>query len=199
MSETFASVSDVAAFLQIDIEEPAELAAAQRALVEATGAIRNYCRQYLTLVEDEVIALDGRGGTRLFLPQLPVVEVALVVEDGETLTVDDDWVLGDYGILHRLGGYRWVQKVRGVVVTYSHGYEDLPDDIVSVATRAAARAYQSGLRAAEQEGVIGVQAKGLGDYSVQFGNESVMEGSMGASAARMLLMSEKEVLNEYRV
>lgn len=199
MSETFASVQDVAAFLQVEIEEPAQLASAQRALVEATAAIRIYCRQFLTLVEDEEIALDGKGGTRLFLPQLPVVGVASVVEDGETLVVDEDYVLGDYGILYRLGGYRWVAKVRGVTVTYSHGYEELPEGIVAVATRAAARAYQSGLRAVAEEGVIGVTQKQLGDFSVSYGNESVAEGTMGASAARMLLLSEKDILNEYRV
>jgi hypothetical protein len=40
----------------------------------------------------------------------------------------------------------------------------------------------------------------LGDYSVQFGGASgsSSEGSLGASGARMLLMSEKDTLNRYR-
>lgn len=195
----FATVNDIAAFLQVDITTAEQIAAANRALTEATAAIRNYCRQFLELVEDEEIVLDGHGGTRLFLPQLPVLEVSAVVEDGEALTPATDYKLGQYGILHRVGGYRWPREVQVIAITYSHGYETLPDDIVAVATRAAARAYQSGLRASDEEGVLGVQAKSLGDFSVQYGAESVTEGSMGASAARMLLLSEKDILNTYRV
>lgn len=196
----FAAVEDIAAFLQLDISTDEQKAAANRALVEATAAIRNYTRQHLELVEDETITLDGKGGVRLFLPQLPVVDVSQVVEDGETLTPgsDEDYVLGGNGIIHRMGGSRWPTTPQSITVTYSHGYETLPDDIVAVATRAAARAYQSGLRAAEDEG-IDVESKSLGDFSVAYGSPGGGEGTMGASGARMLLMSEKDILNEYRV
>lgn len=194
----FATVEDMAAFLQIQIDEPEQVAAANRALVEATAAIRVYTRQYLELVEDEAITLDVKGGTRLFLPQLPVVEVSEVVEDEETLVEGDDYKLGQYGVLHRLGGFKWAAGVQIVTVTYSHGYAALPEGIVAVATRAASRAYQSGLRAAEDEGVD-VSSKSLGDFSVAYGAPGGAEGIMGASAARMLLMSEKDILNEYRV
>lgn len=198
----FATVADIAAFLQVEIATEEQIAAANRALTEATAAIRNYTRQYLELVEDEEITLDGHGGMRLFLPQLPVVSVSAVVEDDETLTANEDYKLGQYGILYRLGGYRWPREVQIVAVTYSHGYDPLPDDIVAVATRAAARAYQSGLRASDDEGVLGVSSKSLGDYSVSFAGEQgggQGEGVMGASAARLLLWSEKDMLNEYRL
>lgn len=197
----FAGIQDIASFLQISISEPEQLAAANRGLVEATAAIRNYTRQYLELVEDDEITLDVQGGSRLFLPELPVIEVSLVVEDGTTLTAGDDYKLGQYGILHRLGGYKWAAGIQSVTVTYSHGYVELPDAIVSVATRAAARAYQSGLRAAEDDGTLGVASKALGDFSVSYAGEQggAGQGVMGASAARMLLMSEKDILNEYRV
>jgi hypothetical protein len=172
-------------------------------LAEATAAIRNYCNQYLELVEDEEITFDSAGGARLFLPELPVIEVSQVVEDDETLVADDDYKLGQHGILHRLpAGRRWVKGVQIISITYSHGYETLPDDIIAVATRAAARGYQAGLRAADDEAVVGVQAKSLGDFSVTYGSEQgggMAEGVMGASAARMLLMSEKDILDKYRI
>jgi hypothetical protein len=59
--------------------------------------------------------------------------------------------------------------------------------------------YQAGLRAAETAGVPGVVSKSLGDFAVTFGGESVVEGTMGASGARMLLLSEKDLLNRYRL
>src|SRR5690606_9607219 len=111
----------------------------------------------------------------------------------------EDYQLGNHGILHRVGGY-WTQGVQIVTVTYTHGYgyDALPQDIVDVATRAASRAFQAGLKAADSDGVPGVAGKSLGDYSVNFQAENaggVGEGVMGASAARMLLLSEKDILN----
>lgn len=197
----FAEISDIEAFLQVTISTAGQIAAANRALSEATAAIRNYTRQFLELVADETITLDSPGGERLFLPELPVAEVSEVVEDGTVLTPGDHYKLGQNGILHRIGA-RWAKGIQIVEVTYSHGYAELPDDIVAIATRAAARAYQAGLRASDDEGVMGVSSKSLGDFSVAFSGEQsggAGEGVMGASAARMLLMSEKDILNAYRV
>lgn len=196
----FASIADIEAFLQVEISTVVQMASANRALTEATVAIRNYCRQYIEAVADDEVTLDGPGGSRLFLPELPVTGVGEVVEDGETLTVEEDYKLGQHGILHRQpAGQKWASGIQIVTIIYSHGYETIPDDIVAVATRAAARGYQAGLRAAEDEGVVGVQAKSLGDFSVSYGNEQGGEGTMGASAARMLLMSEKDILDYYRI
>lgn len=198
----FATVEDIEAFLQVDITTAKQIASAQRALTEATHAIKNYTKQHLEAVADEEVTFDVPAGTRmLFLPELPVTALTEVVEDGETLTVDDDYKLGNYGILHRID-QDWEEGIQIVTVTYSHGYSEIPQDIVDVATRAAARAYQLGLRSAEDGGVPGVASKSLGDFSVAYssaGDFSVGEGVMGASAARFLLMSEKDILDDYRI
>jgi hypothetical protein len=197
----FCTVQDVENLLQIEITGATRLAACQRAITEATAAIRNYCHQYIEWVAADVITLDCAGGTRLFLPELPVTEVAEVVEDDEILTEDDDYKLGQHGILHRVD-CDWEAGIQIVTITYTHGYASpLPDDIVVVATRAAARVYQVGLRASDTEGVPGISAKSLGDYSVSYASEvggGVGEGLMGVSGARMLLLSEKDILNKYR-
>jgi hypothetical protein len=201
----FCTIQDVENFLQIEIAEADKVASCNRAIEEATETIRNYCHQYIELVEADVITLDNAGGRRLFLPELPVVAVAEVIEDDEVLIsgADEDYQLGQHGILHRVGG-SWTAGIQIVKITYTHGYDlydELPDDIIGVATRAAARAYQAGLRANEAEGIPGVSAKSLGDYSVTYVGESgggMGEGVMGASAARMLLLSEKDILDRYR-
>lgn len=197
----FATIADLESFLQIEISTVVQVAAANRALNEATASIKNYCRQFLELVEDDEITLDCTGGTRIFLPELPVVDVSEVIEDDETLVVDDDYKLGQHGILHRID-QDWASGIQIVTITYSHGYETIPDDIIAVATRAASRAYQSGLRASDSDGVLGVTSKSLGDFAVAYASESgggVGEGVMGASAAWLLLSSEKRILDKYRI
>lgn len=196
----FCVISDLECFLQIDI--PAERHdAAIRAIEEASAAIQNYCHQQLSYVADDEITLDCAGGNRLFLPELPVISVKKVIEDGKELTATVDYKLGRFGILYRVGR-DWADGVQVISVTYTHGYTALPDDIVSICVRAAARAYQAGLRADEMDGVPGVSSKSLGDFSVAYGSEQSVgagEAVLGASAAPILLRSEKETLNRYRI
>ena len=197
----FCTVQDVEDLLQITITDADKIASCERALAEATAAIRNYCHQYIELVEDEEITLDCAGGSRLFLPELPVTEVGEVVEDEETLTpgADEDYQLGQHGILHRVD-CDWEAGIQIVTVTYTHGYPEIPDDVCAVCTRAAARTYQAGLRAVEDGAVSGVAGKSLGDFSVSYssGAGGVGEGVMGVSGSRMLLLSEKDMLDRYR-
>lgn len=199
----FATIQDIEDFLQIDIFGDADrVASANQALEFATEIIRNYCRQWIEEVIDDQFTFDCAAGlSRLMLPELPVIEVSQVVEDDEILVVDTDYQLGQWGILHRVS-QNWSTGIQNVTVTYSHGYYDIPDDIIAVCTRAASRAYQAGLTAAESAGVMGVASKSLGDWSVAFQSGAgggVGEGLMGASGARFLLMSEKDILNRYRV
>lgn len=201
----FCTIDDMADFLQLAI--PAGNASALRAITEASAMIQNYCRQVIEQVEDDEYTFDVLAGqTKLFLPQLPVTAVSEVVEDEETLTVEDDYKLGNHGILYRIGG-KWAEGIQIVTVTYTHGYpvddyNSLPDDIVSICTRAAARAYQAGLKAAALAGVPGVQATSIGDYSVQYASDQpggAAGGLLGISAAPILLPSEKAILDHYRV
>lgn len=199
----FCSVADLEDWLQIAIAED-KTASAQRAIAEASASIRNYCHQAFDEAEDDEVTLDGTGTHKLLLPQLPVVEVAAVeVEDynGDMDALDvDDYRLGQHGILYRLDAV-WPAGIQNIQVTYSHGYETIPDDIQAICVRAAGRAYQAGLRADEAGGVPGIASTSLGDYAVSFGAEggAGQEGILGASAAHLLLPSEKRTLDAYRV
>ncbi|HBF40552.1 MAG TPA: hypothetical protein DDW19_01865 [Anaerolineaceae bacterium] len=196
----FCTVDDVAALLMLEISDSDKVQACTRAIDEATAAIQNYCHQELEYTENDVLTLDCPGGSKIFLPELPVVSVSTVVENGVTLTATIDYKLGQFGILYRVGR-NWAAGVQNVTVMYTHGYADFPDDILGVCTRAASRIYQAGLRAKEQNGIVGVANMALGDYQVGYASEAgggVGEGVMGVSAARMLLLSEKDILNRYR-
>lgn len=193
----FAAVTDVEAFLQMELSG-AQVVSAERALKEATATIRNYCRQTISLVGNDEIVIHPFGSWRIFLPELPVLAVSLVEQDGELLDAEN-YIWNQNGIIVRYPPARWADGNKTVRVVYDHGYETIPDDIVAVCTRAAARAFQAGLRAAETAGTPGVASKSLGDFSVSYQSEGAAEGVSGASAARFLLMSEKDILNRYRV
>lgn len=195
----FCTVTDVENFLQVAIP-PEHVAFVDWAIKEATAAIQNYCHQAISRVDDDIVTLDvPRCRWNLFLPQLPVISVTTVIEDGELLTAGIDYKHANHGVLCRVGR-NWTAGIQIVSVTYTHGHDPIPDDVASVCTRAAARAYQAGLRAAESAAVPGVASKQLGDYSVSFAGEGGQagEGTLGASAAPMLLRSEREMLARYR-
>ena len=196
----FCTVADVATILQLTIA--ADNAAALKAIDDATAVIQNYCHQTLEAVAGEAVTFDvGPRQTKIFLPQLPVTAVASVVENDVTLTVTDDYLLGSHGVLHRVGVY-WYAGVQKVTVTYSHGWASIPADVAAVCARAAARAYQAGLKAAATEGVAGVTAMTLGDYSVRYGSEQSggagEGGTLGVTAAILLTSDEKAYLARYR-
>lgn len=195
----FATVDDIREFLQLDITDADQITAVTRALEEITEVIKTYCRQAIEYQANDEASLDSNGSHRLVLPEHPVVSVASVVEDETTLDVDDDYRLAGDGLLYRMPVLtRWKTGPGIVVVTYTHGYETIPNDLIGITTRAAARAFQAGLKSSADGGVIGITSKSLGDYAVSYGSEQgggVGDGVMGASAARFLLRSEREVLD----
>lgn len=195
----FADLDDVREFLQLDITDADQIASVNRALAEVTEAIKNYTHQTIEYVAGDEDSLDSNGSHRLILPEHPVVSVASVTEDDTALDEDDDYKLSRDGILYRQPNYkRWAIGPAIVTVTYTHGYQTIPEDLVGITARAAARAFQAGLKAAADGGVIGIASKSLGDYSVSYGSEQgggVGDGMMGASAARFLLRSERDILD----
>lgn len=123
------------------------------ALRRASARVRRYTRQDITLVSSETVELSG-GERVLRLPQYP-----LVVDDANPLTVVEladfsgsEWIAVEGRDYSRLGneltrGYPWQAPTRlmgwpwshphgiwapKVRVTYSHGYDEVPDDIVDI-------------------------------------------------------------------
>lgn len=197
--DNFASVADIQHVIQQEITDPLRIADAEFALLTVSAAIRNYTKQVLSLVTGDNIYLDvSRFGPLVFLPQLPVVSVDAVIEGAVPLNVVDDYQLMRLGALRRVNQF-WALGAGVVGVRYTHGYATIPDDIRTITARAASRLFQAGLRAAETNGVPGVVSKQLGDFSVSYGADSASEGQLGASGARPLLLSEKDILDAYRI
>lgn len=189
------TIGDVELFLQIDISDSSDTSSCIRAIEEATAAIKSYCGQEIASGESTLDFDIWVPRRFILLPELPVNSVTSVVEDDEDLVEgrDEDYVLAQHGKLYRVGGF-WSTGPQIVEVTWTHGYTQIPEDIVGVCARAASRAYQAGLKSASMDGLSGISARSLGDFSVQYHSER----GEGASASYMLLESEKRILSRYK-
>lgn len=192
----FCSIDDINTFLGTTILP--DDAQALLAIDEATAVIQNYCNQKIEQVSDDTIQLDGTGSTKLFLPELPVVSITSVEVDGVLLD-PTYYALAENGVLWRKYGV-WTVGARNIKIAYTHGYVSIPEDVKGVCYRSASRLYQAQLKALRQDFVSGLQSVSVGDWSETYetAGGSSGESDKGVSAARTLLMSEKDILNRYR-
>jgi hypothetical protein len=150
LTDPFISAEELAAFLH-DTEGGLVDDLAAISMDSACQVVRDYTKQTLDLVEDAelTVVIRSDGVDAILLPEMPVMEVTEVTQadrlsDGtydepETLTADVDYELGAAGILYRMQGESWTGKV---VVTYTHGYENVPSSVQLVALSLAARLYR---------------------------------------------------------
>lgn len=129
---------------------------------QAQSAIRSYCGWHIApLIEDVEVVLDGRGTRHLWLPSLHVTAVSEITDETTTLTSEDyDWSASGY--VERRNGY-WSERPRQVRVTFSHGYEVVPPDLIGIAVARATRTASSpaGVRR-ESAGSVSIERDGNG-------------------------------------
>lgn len=142
-----ASIDDLNNFSQLAID-PSDTAAAFLLKV-ASGMVRRYLQQDVTAVAGDVEYCDPVAGGVL-LSQLPVTAVSQVETsaDGVTWTAADP---ASYVVSRRLGivsarsgyGVHWPSTPESWRITYSHGYETVPDELKGVVCSIAARFYST--------------------------------------------------------
>lgn len=146
---SFATSSDLESWLGVDFDA-ADHTRAEGLLQAATNTIKAYTDQTIEQVVDDVEVKDGRNRRVLLLDEIPVTAVSSVVEDGTTLTVDDDYVWSETGELTRVGGC-WPADPRTVTVTYTHGYATVPGELKDLCTALAARVWINPEQAAQRD------------------------------------------------
>lgn len=113
----------------------------QMRLDQAVADIRGACGWHIAPPRTETVVLDGPGRSVLLLPSLHVSAVSSVVEDGRDLVDGIDYQWSEKGMLRRRNTL-WTANWRGVTVTFTHGYDTVPAELVAlifdVATAAAA-------------------------------------------------------------
>lgn len=170
----------------------------QTSLEIASATIRRG-RRIFTRVTDDTVRVNGPGGLSILLPsdRLPVVAIASVKNldrVGVEYTIDPaDYDWSDNGVIHLNWGAGWDATRRwwttrrgGVVVTYTHGYDPVPDDVAGVCLDMAKRLYDA---AASTTSGADVRSETLGDYTITY-------QSTGAGA---LLQSEVDILSEFEL
>ncbi|CUW29696.1 MULTISPECIES: hypothetical protein [Streptomyces] len=158
------------------LADPAELAAKlgrspddPKLLYELRAATRRFRGQVhhpVTYVPEDVVVLDGNGRESLLLPVWPTTAVSSVLLDGVELAEGTDYSWSDAGILRRLGGLLWPNRLRCLQVTYSHGWNGLdqvPGDIQEAVLERAEASFTI---------PVGVQSKAVGGQSVTFGAQA---------------------------
>lgn len=203
-----ATIADVVAIIGRPLTSD-QTTAADRLLNMASGIVRRYTRQYLTQVTNDVVTLPGNWGNTLLLPERPVTSVSSVVMNGGTMSntqwrlVDGNLFLGtgafmpDYGSTIWGGealwgpagsnqgpqaiGNTWQGPTAQITVTYTHGYAEIPQDIVNVV---------AGLVALQLNAETGIQSEAIGSYKVVYARNG--NGGMALSD------DDKAALNFYR-
>ena len=203
-----ATLDDVAAIIGRTLTAT-ETTNGTRLLAMASGMVRRYTRQTITQVVDDVVVLPGNWGHTLTLPERPVQSVKSVVFSGGTAPntswklVGDDLFLGTGGYMPdysgsmvgdqqlwgpagsngspQVMGATWQGPQTQITVTYTHGYADVPQDIVNEV---------AGMVALQLSTSVGVQRERIGGYQVEY-----LRGEGGGMA---LTDETKAVLNFYR-
>lgn len=116
----------------------------------ASGLVRSECHWHIFPSITENRVYDGSGGRWQNLQSLKVTDVSNLVVDG------DEWEPGDYrvsenGWLEAQGRFndfahynrqRFPHKTKAVELTLTHGYQECPPVVLSVALGCAARAQE---------------------------------------------------------
>lgn len=95
----------------------------------AVASVRAFCGWHIAPSRTETVTVDSYGSGTVILPSLHVTEVASVTVDGTPVT---DFTSRANGILDT---WLWTSRYyprNGVVVTFTHGYDECPADVREV-------------------------------------------------------------------
>ena len=185
--DPLATTDDLAARLGRDLDDT-ELVQAEALLAGASARVRTYTGQDFTFVEDDVVQVKVRNGIAR-LPQRPVTAVAAVVDlsaNSVAFTwLNDDRIQVGVTALNWFEVEPWRNAVPELRVTYDHGYEEIPADVVDICCAMVARKMALG----PESGAY--QSENIAGYGYSTG-AAAAAGSVG------LLNDEKAALDAYR-
>jgi hypothetical protein len=211
MPDHFVGIGDLATFMGVTTAD-LTTALADLAVSAAESKVRAYTDQQITIVNNDVVYLDGNGRRKLRLPERPVLSVSLVEEgsgDPVWTSLDSDAYHLRDSILIRWDGSVWVPGEANLRVTYSHGYltgavdsdfsdsdydvQHVPADL-SLATLSLARRMYENIGADEGAGSLGgIKQETIGSYSYTL--SSAFETAAGVE----LIQAERNVLDAYKM
>lgn len=160
-AEYLADPDELSVWLGRPANDPKLLASLRAASRRFRGAVGHE----VNLVADDVVTLDGNGRESLLLPVWPTTAVSSVLLDDEELVEGTDFSWSDAGMLRRLGCYLWPARLRCLTVTYSHGWDPVPEDVQEAVIDQARTMFVV---------PAGIQSKAVGGQSVTFGSTAAV-------------------------
>jgi hypothetical protein len=180
--EPLATRADVEALAGPELSlDPARV---DRLLAMASAAVRNWTGQTISLVEDDAVIVISAGTNELVLAERPVIEVTEVAIEGRAPEAGFAW--DAFGSLRRASGLPWGLRYDHVAVTYTHGWETVPDDVVGLVAAKVARFMAMG-----EANPSGLKALQVGAMSETYTNAAGTEGALGPG---VLTKDEREAL-----
>lgn len=155
-------------------------------LTQAEALVRAYCGWHIAPSKEATDTLTLSGGV-LLLPSLYVTAVSEVTEDGEALDPDLYSWTRDGRVYARRGWWAtwWPTRTRSLTVTYTHGYESPPPDVVAVVRAVAQRAVDNPNSLVRRQ---------VGPFSATYS-----QTGFNQSLPLALLDGERVVLDHYRI
>jgi hypothetical protein len=160
-AEFLADPDELAIWLGKPADDPKLLAALRAATCRFRGAVGHD----VDLVADDEVTLDGNGRESLLLPVWPTTAVTSVILDEVELVEGTDYSWSEIGVLRRLGGQVWPDRLRCLDVVYSHGSSVAPEDVQEAVIDQARTMFAV---------PAGVQSKAVGGQSVTFGSTAAV-------------------------
>lgn len=156
-------------------------------LQRASARIRGYTRQEISAGSSTHIVI---GQKRYLLPQRPVKSITSVTDHHGNVLPDSAWHLDGQFLHLPVNGTPWIANgpcwggEKGAFrVTYDHGFDTLPDELVELVCSVANRI---------QNAPAGL---GLGARTEQAGGETITWGADAFGAVTDLTKAEKTVLD----
>jgi hypothetical protein len=194
----FATLDDLKPLLLTPLASGAPTTRAEALLEQAARRIRAYTRRTFVKVTDDVIVIRSVG-SKVRLPQTPVIAVTavkLIDYLGNRYPIPtygfdaiDTVDLAFYDLVLNLPtilafNTTWNGSVE---ITYSHGYDTVPEDIVALNAELVARILNSPLN-----GMSGVRSSTTGPYSV------TVDPTTGGGGIITLTDDDKAMLGRFK-
>lgn len=177
--------------LETRLGHSVDSARGQALLSDASSVVRGYTRQTLSRVVDDTVVLRYIKG-RVVLPERPCDKPTLVERaDGTGVIPAISWWWSGlnevefYNDSLVANGPYYRHAMRMVKVTYSHGYTEIPGDIVMIVCQMVGRVLDGAIS------TPGLRSEAIDDYKVDLGGYL-------SSGTIALVPEEKLILDRYR-